>query len=502
MANPFGQARAGLAVLGAAVVATALGALIYWQTQVVPPTEQSATGEAPAAASPPAAPAPGASAQTDTVEDAPPGGNGAAAAPQAAAPAPADVADTPAADAPTEAATPSPAGTAGAIAPPSAGGAAESAVAVPQGDTAAPATEAAPDATAPDGAQGAAGAGSTAPEPDLPALAPPGFDVVRASPDGSVVVAGRAEPGARVEVHVDETAAAEAVADDGGQFVALFSLPRAEAPRVLSLVMVAPDGRVLRSEDSVILAPTPALAPPPAVAAAPAAEPPGEVAAAPGGEAAAPTTEVASAAPAEPTPQAAPAAPAAVLATPGGVRVLQSGEAAEGQELAIEAIAYDASDAVQISGRGAPGQRIRLYLDDRFVAEATAGAGARWQVTLGDVAPGVYRLRADAIGADGTVTARAETPFRREAPEALAAARAPVAEAATAPPAPDAPPAAPPAPKVELVTVQPGYTLWGISKRSYGEGILYVRIFEANRDQIRNPDLIYPGQVFTVPLAE
>ena len=40
---------------------------------------------------------------------------------------------------------------------------------------------------------------------------------------------------------------------------------------------------------------------------------------------------------------------------------------------------------------------------------------------------------------------------------------------------------------------------WGIASKSYGDGILYVRVYEANKDQIRNPDLIYPGQVFTVP---
>ena len=51
-----------------------------------------------------------------------------------------------------------------------------------------------------------------------------------------------------------------------------------------------------------------------------------------------------------------------------------------------------------------------------------------------------------------------------------------------------------------LVTVEPGFTLWRIARETYGEGILYVRVFEANRDQIRNPDLIYPGQVFAVPL--
>lgn len=466
MASPFGQAKAGLAAVAAAVVATAIGAVIYWQTQVTPPGDQAVPAGAP---------------QGATADPATPGN---ATGPVSTAPDAADSTAT-ARDAEETARDAAPSveeGEAGAPDSATETGGAEGQKSGPQDTT----------ASAPDTRQ-----------PDLPALAPPGFDVVRASPDGSIVVAGRAEPGARIEVHVDDSMAVEAQADGGGQFVALFALPRADVPRVLSLVMIAPDGRVLRSAENVILAPMPAL--PPAVASAPEAgetggTPPEQIATpAPAGAETTAQAVADAARPGEEPPSvttAAPAAPVAVLSTPEGVRVLQSGEVGGGPGLAIEAIAYDASDAVQISGRGTPGQRIRLYLDDRFVDEATVGAGARWQATLGDVAPGVYRLRADAVGPDGTVTARAETPFRREAPEALAAARAPV------PAAPEAGPAAPPAPKVELVTVQPGYTLWGISKRSYGEGILYVRIFEANRDQIRNPDLIYPGQVFSVPLAE
>lgn len=50
-----------------------------------------------------------------------------------------------------------------------------------------------------------------------------------------------------------------------------------------------------------------------------------------------------------------------------------------------------------------------------------------------------------------------------------------------------------------LITVQPGNTLWGIARDKYGEGLLYVRVFEANATRIRDPDLIYPGQIFTVP---
>ena len=48
-------------------------------------------------------------------------------------------------------------------------------------------------------------------------------------------------------------------------------------------------------------------------------------------------------------------------------------------------------------------------------------------------------------------------------------------------------------------TVQPGNTLWAIAQDNLGDGLLYVSLFEANADQIRDPDLIYPGQVFVIP---
>ena len=67
-------------------------------------------------------------------------------------------------------------------------------------------------------------------------------------------------------------------------------------------------------------------------------------------------------------------------------------------------------------------------------------------------------------------------------------------------PAPPAPAAQQPAvPPVSLITVQPGHTLWAISRDRYGAGELYVVIYRANRSQIRDPDLIYPGQIFSLP---
>jgi nucleoid-associated protein YgaU len=265
------------------------------------------------------------------------------------------------------------------------------------------------------------------------------------------------------------------------------------------------------------------------------------------------------------------AAPAALLLTDEGAVVLQDKSAAKSMpdaQVMIDAISYAPSGEVQIGGRGAAGTTLRLYLDNAEAAVATVPETGRWLVTLGDTAPGIYMLRVDQIDAQGKVTSRFETPFKRETLEALAlAANAPAAnpeaEPATDPVAGTAPEAAPtataepqpepaaepaagdafaaaapataveaapeavqvadaepvaepvvqpapdPAPEPEptpasspvSITVQPGFTLWGIAQQELGDGVLYVQVFEANREKIKNPDLIYPGQVFSMPAA-
>jgi nucleoid-associated protein YgaU len=58
-----------------------------------------------------------------------------------------------------------------------------------------------------------------------------------------------------------------------------------------------------------------------------------------------------------------------------------------------------------------------------------------------------------------------------------------------------------PAPSGQRYTVVKGDSLSKIAKRVYGDAQQWRKIYEANRDQIKNPDLIYPGQTFTIPDA-
>jgi nucleoid-associated protein YgaU len=66
-------------------------------------------------------------------------------------------------------------------------------------------------------------------------------------------------------------------------------------------------------------------------------------------------------------------------------------------------------------------------------------------------------------------------------------------------------PAAPTAaslPRKGKIVIQPGNSLWRISRVIYGRGVEYTVIYEANKDHIRDPNLIYPGQIFATPGVE
>lgn len=278
------------------------------------------------------------------------------------------------------------------------------------------------------------------------------------------------------------------------------------------------------------------VAPAPApVAAAAAAAPPVAKPSPPPAAPASPAPQVATA-PAPVTPAAAPAAPAAPVAAP---------------KPAVIAVP-PTIDAIEIEGKrtffaggGTEGAAIRLYVDDSFIADATVADG-RWLVEAGEVlTKQQQRVRIDMLApGSAEVAARAEVNFEvqlpvTEAPSAIATAPAVEAPAAvaTAPaaaapttvaeaPVAEAPVAETPVAEPVTAAVAPaiptlvavsvggpdaerfasgkaiirrGDNLWTIARRVYGEGIRYTTIYEANTGQIRDPDQIYPGQVFQLP---
>ncbi|MEH6521264.1 LysM peptidoglycan-binding domain-containing protein [Sulfitobacter sp.] len=342
----------------------------------------------------------------------------------------------------------------------------------------------------------------------------PSFDELRRETDGTTVIAGRAEPLSDVKIIVDGDEVATAKADSQGGFAAIAVLPPKDTAQVVSLSSQGADegDEEAASLDEIILAPTKAptvtamAAPEPSEAApqdTPLAKAEPEVSAsAPANETVAndvpindvPVTETVTAdAPdtegdvtvasaienSEPEPE--PARIAVLKSDETGVRLLNPVQPEAMTAIALDTIGYSDLGDVQLAGRAQPDTaRVRVYLDNRSVISLPVDADGRWRGDLPNVDEGVYTLRVDEVSVDGDVSSRVETPFKRESAEVLAEASAS-----------DGP--------IKSITVQTGATLWAIARDRYGEGNLYLRVFEANADSIRDPDLIYPGQVFDLP---
>ena len=348
-----------------------------------------------------------------------------------------------------------------------------------------------------------------APKPTLSESAPktPSFDVVRVETDGAAMIAGNAEAGSMIDIRVNESVVAQVKADSRGNFASFVTLPESKDAQVLTLVSEA---QVAASEQ-VIVAPivveqaTPTVAPvvveviaadtpasqdvplvvekatpavAPVVVEAIAADTPASQDVPLVVEKTTPTVApVVVEAIAADTP-AAPEAPVVLLASKEGVRVLQAPKP-DAMTALLGSISYDDAGDVALTG-AASGEFVRVYLNNRAVATSQIEANGDWQAGLPAVDTGIYTLRVDELDKQGQVVARVETPFKREEPEVLAAATETEK-------------------LVQAITVQPGSTLWAIAQERYGSGTLYTRVFKANADTIKNPDLIYPGQVFRVP---
>jgi nucleoid-associated protein YgaU len=176
-------------------------------------------------------------------------------------------------------------------------------------------------------------------------------------------------------------------------------------------------------------------------------------------------------------------APVVMIADDNGVRVIQSDTDKAESDVALDTISYDDEGDVALAGRGQPSGFVRIYLDNTPISTAAMDATGQWNTALSEIDPGIYTLRIDQLDPTGQVSSRLETPFKRESIGTLQSQLLALEEPA----------------RINVVTVQPGNTLWAIARERYGMGILYVRVFEANRDKIRDENLIYPGQIFELP---
>ncbi|WP_271201151.1 LysM peptidoglycan-binding domain-containing protein [Methylopila turkensis] len=362
--------------------------------------------------------------------------------------------------------------------------------AAPAGEPAAPP----PAAAQPNAAGPAMGDPAQATKPEA---SKPAFDVVRVEPSGDMVVAGRCVANCSAELLANGKPHAAAKADAQGQWA---MTPDPLPPGDYQIALRARDaqGREQLSEQSLTVAvPTPPSKDVIVVLNEPNA--PSRILQQPQAAAAQPP---ATPAPTEQAPMARAPAPSQATA-PSATR------------LAIGAVEAE-SGRVYAQGAGPSGERLRLYLNNAPVATAIIGGDDRWSLRVErGLAPGDYVVRADQLKRGGeTVVARAETRFTYAAPVA-GQAGAPAAVSPGAPSAGGQPSASDPSPQaaaagdanpvvaaIETATVKRGDSLWRISRSAYGKGMRYTVIYEANDGQIRNPNLIYPGQVLVVPAGE
>ena len=266
-------------------------------------------------------------------------------------------------------------------------------------------------------------------------------------------MAGRAPKGSQITVYDGDKPLASGAVDDAGEWVLLLEAPMTAGTREFNVAARLADGSTIESEEPVlVILPESLIAPA-----------------------------------AGPIPAAADAMqPSVVVRLPSrsgqASRLLQRPRAAEARRgsdsLGLDTIDYDEQGSVVISGSAPAGAVVRVYLDDSPIAVVVADDRNRWSL-LPDkpIAPGNYALRLDHLGPDGKVLVRIEVPFTRAEPALVQLASL----------------------QGYSVVVQPGDYLWKIARMTYGRGIMYTLIFQANKSHIRDPDLIYPGQIFDLP---
>jgi nucleoid-associated protein YgaU len=391
-----------------------------------------------------------------------------------------------------------------------------------------PAPPATPTINPPQVTAGLPRAGPTDPSPPAiapstagpPAVKPPEFDIVRVAPSGETVVAGRAPGAARVELLDQGKVIAGEKVDSSGQFVLL--PPALAGGDHLLALRITPEGQTpVSSAQSVAVAVRPGTSPIVTLAE--------------------------------------PGKPSVVLAAPGPATAEKPRDTAArplSAQVTIRTAEVEADGRFFATGTAPPGSTVRLYLNGSHVADAAATSDGKWSLTITKgVGAGKYTLRADAVSGQGKVASRAEVPF--DAPVAMAAAApapgsapalppeppasiagqsahpaagpsptaarpsasetpaAAAADARRAPASPGAPATArlqsgtslgasnptanPIVPEIATAMVTRGDSLWRISRLRFGKGMRYTVIYEANASQIRNPDLIYPGQLLVMP---
>ncbi|WP_246673613.1 LysM peptidoglycan-binding domain-containing protein [Mesorhizobium sp. B2-9-1] len=365
----------------------------------------------------------------------------------------------------------------------------------------------------------------------------PTFDVVRVEGNGSIVVAGNAAPNAKVEILNGGTVLGSTESGPDGAFAIVLDEPLKPGDYTITLRQTVGGIAVASAQTAVVSVPQSptgqvlAMVEEPGKASQLITVPETEskpAASAATDQAAAPATQATTAPAASDTASA----PAATAPAATDQATAPAAAAAAEPKIAVEAVEIDGSK-IFVAGTADPGRKVRAYADAILLGDAKTSADGHFLIeATRDIPVGSYTIHVDGLDNDGVkVVARAAVPFEREPGESVAAvapsgtkpaetktaeittdtataeaakpapAAGGAAKVAEATPSTDVPETV--APKLEhadsAVIIRRNDTLWRISRRVYGHGTRFSTIYLANKDQIRDPDRIWPGQVFKVP---
>ena len=140
----------------------------------------------------------------------------------------------------------------------------------------------------------------------------------------------------------------------------------------------------------------------------------------------------------------------------------------------VRTIFFDENGFVSIQGEVNFGKRIELYINKKIM-EIIKIENSKWQYNSDTIFDfGLHDLLVVLKSDKDEILDRITLPFMR-----------------VEMPSNDVP--------ENFILIKPGDMLWTIAYRLYGDPFKYIQIFEENKDQITNPDLIFPGQLFSIP---
>ena len=347
----------------------------------------------------------------------------------------------------------------------------------------------------------------------------PKFDLFSIDQSGSATIVGKGLAGESLDIIIDGKVVSKIIPDNNGDFAIILDIGISKTPRSLTLRTTHSDGRVVASEETVLITPILKTGIQEETSTTSASD----------------SASASDGASANDSASASESASAIITASSGSsndevklkptsstssseldsklsddsettdvsiaivsskeIRVISpalQNNAPKVLDVIIDAISYDEEGEVLLTGRGIEDQHIRIYVDNKPIKTSSIKADGTWSLDLEEIDAGVYILRIDQLDSDGVVTSRTETPFQKETSD-VAKKMAALQNNNNKESSPNV------GIGLSTVIIQPGYTLWAVAKKTYGLGMQYVRIYHANKDQIRDPDLIYPGQIFKLP---